>query len=54
MELNTEQKQAANHLTGIASVVATPGSGKTLTMTQRIGLLVSQKVSPESILGSIR
>lgn len=50
-ELNQEQSQAAQFKYGIASVLAVPGSGKTLTMTQRIGLLVKQGVAPESILG---
>ena len=51
MQLNSDQKAAAEFINGIASVVAIPGSGKTLTMTHRIGNLVKQGVSPESILG---
>ena len=50
-ELNKEQEKAAQFKYGIASVLAVPGSGKTLTMTQRIGTLVSNGVAPESILG---
>ena len=50
-QLNADQKAAAEFTNGIASVVAVPGSGKTLTMTHRIGNLVKQGVSPESILG---
>ena len=50
-QLNADQKAAAEFINGIASVVAVPGSGKTLTMTHRIGNLVKQGVSPESILG---
>ena len=50
-QLNAEQKAAAEFVNGIASVVAVPGSGKTLTMTHRIGNLVKQGVSPENILG---
>ena len=51
MELNTQQDRAARIKSGIASVIAVPGSGKTLTMTHRIYNLVEQGASPESILG---
>lgn len=52
MELNKEQEEAANFGNGICAVIAVPGSGKTLTMTQRIGILVTRhNVSPDSILG---
>ena len=51
IQLNEKQKAAANFINGIAAVVATPGSGKTITMTHRIGNLVKNGVSPESILG---
>ena len=51
IELNKRQKAAAGFKTGIASVVAVPGSGKTLTMTYRIGNLVNSGVAPENILG---
>lgn len=51
ISLNSEQQAAAEFLHGIASVVAVPGSGKTLTMTRRIANLVSNGVAPESILG---
>jgi hypothetical protein len=51
VELNKKQKAAAEFKTGIASVVAVPGSGKTLTMTHRIGNLVNNGVPPENILG---
>ena len=40
-ELNVEQLAAANFLDGIAAVVAVPGSGKTKTMMERIGILVN-------------
>lgn len=50
-ELNAEQLSAAQFQNGVASVLAVPGSGKTFTMTQRIGLLVNNGISPESILG---
>ena len=51
VELNKKQKAAADFKCGIASVFAVPGSGKTLTMTYRIGRLVKAGVAPESILG---
>ncbi len=51
VELNKKQKAAAEFKNGIASVVAVPGSGKTLTMTYRIGNLVNNGVAPENILG---
>jgi DNA helicase-2/ATP-dependent DNA helicase PcrA len=52
MTLNKEQEEAANSMVGIAAVIAVPGSGKTLTMTRRIGNLVQlHNVPPERILG---
>ena len=42
LELNKEQLAAADFLNGICVVVAVPGSGKTLTMTHRIGNLVKK------------
>jgi DNA helicase-2/ATP-dependent DNA helicase PcrA len=52
MKLNKEQQKAADFLDGICVVVAVPGSGKTLTMTHRIGNLVKKHgVAPEHILG---
>ena len=51
MKLNKQQQQAAEFQTGIAVVIAVPGSGKTLTMTNRIGNLVKSGVAPENILG---
>lgn len=51
-ELNSEQLAAANFLDGIAAVIAVPGSGKTKTMMERIGILVNNhKIAPENILG---
>jgi DNA helicase-2/ATP-dependent DNA helicase PcrA len=51
INLNREQQAAAEFLHGVASVVAVPGSGKTLTMTRRIANLVEKGVAPENILG---
>jgi DNA helicase II / ATP-dependent DNA helicase PcrA len=52
MKLNKEQQKAADFLDGICVVVAVPGSGKTLTMTHRIGNLINKHgVAPEHILG---
>jgi len=51
-QLNEQQKRAASFGNGVASVLAIPGSGKTLTMTHRIGNLIRKHgVAPESILG---
>ena len=52
MKLNPEQQKAADFLNGICVVVAVPGSGKTLTMSHRIGNLVKKHgIAPENILG---
>lgn len=51
IELNEQQKQASDFVFGVASVIAIPGSGKTLTMTNRIGNLVRCGVPPENIMG---
>jgi len=52
VKLNKEQEEAANFLNGVCVVIAVPGSGKTLTMTERIGRLVkNHNIPPESILG---
>jgi DNA helicase-2/ATP-dependent DNA helicase PcrA len=51
-ELNTEQRAAAEFLDGVAAVIAVPGSGKTRTMMERIGILVKKHgIPPENILG---
>jgi DNA helicase-2/ATP-dependent DNA helicase PcrA len=51
-QLNEQQRRAASFTNGVASVLAIPGSGKTLTMTHRIGNLIrNHGVAPENILG---
>jgi DNA helicase-2/ATP-dependent DNA helicase PcrA len=51
-ELNPKQREAAQFKDGIAAVIAVPGSGKTRTMMERIGILVNEHgIPPESILG---
>jgi len=50
--LNREQKKAASFTNGIAAVISVAGSGKTKTMMERIGFLVTRhNVMPENILG---
>ena len=51
-ELNPKQRKAAQFKDGIAAVIAVPGSGKTRTMMERIGILVNEYgIPPEHILG---
>jgi DNA helicase-2/ATP-dependent DNA helicase PcrA len=51
-DLSDEQEVAAHFLDGIAAVIAVPGSGKTRTMMERIGILVKKHgIPPENILG---
>ena len=51
-DLNPKQQEAAAFKDGIAAVIAVPGSGKTRTMMERIGMLVNEHgISPENILG---
>ncbi len=51
-KLNPDQQKAAQFKDGICAVIAVPGSGKTRTMMERIGILVKEhKISPENILG---
>jgi DNA helicase-2/ATP-dependent DNA helicase PcrA len=51
-ELNPKQQEAAQFKDGIAAVIAVPGSGKTRTMMERIGILVTEYgIPPENILG---
>ena len=51
-ELNEKQREAAEFTDGILCCIAVPGSGKTRTMTERIGILVKNHgIPPENILG---
>ena len=50
-QLNEQQQKAAEVKEGVFIVIAGCGSGKTLTMTHRIGYLVQSGISPENILG---
>jgi len=51
-ELNPEQQLAAKFRDGTCAVIAVPGSGKTKTMMERIGVLVNEyNIPPENILG---
>jgi DNA helicase II / ATP-dependent DNA helicase PcrA len=50
--LNEDQTKAAHFINGVCAVVAVPGSGKTKTMMERIGVLVKKHgIPPENILG---
>jgi len=48
--LNPAQKEAASTIEGPLLIVAGAGAGKTKTLTHRIGNLIEQGASPESIL----
>ncbi len=51
-DMNRKQREAAAFKDGIAVVIAVPGSGKTKTMMERIGILVTEHgIAPENILG---
>ena len=51
-DMNRKQREAAQFKDGIAVVIAVPGSGKTKTMMERIGILVTEHgIAPENILG---
>ncbi len=51
-DLTSEQLKAAESTNNIVAVIAVPGSGKTRTMMERIGILVNKHgIAPENILG---
>jgi len=51
-DLTSEQLKAAESKNSIVAVIAVPGSGKTKTMMERIGILVNKHgIAPENILG---
>jgi len=51
VKLNPDQKKAVSHGTSPLIIAAGPGTGKTLTVTQRIARLILKKgVAPETIL----
>jgi len=51
-DLTSEQLKAAESKNNIVAVIAVPGSGKTKTMLERIGILVNKHgIAPENILG---
>ena len=49
-DLNPEQKDAAEHLSGPLLLRAGPGTGKTQTLMGRLEFLKKQNVDPESVL----
>lgn len=49
-ELNDSQLQAVKHIDGASLVIAGAGSGKTRVLTYKIAYLLSQGISPASIL----
>ncbi|MFW5637290.1 MAG: UvrD-helicase domain-containing protein, partial [Thermodesulfobacteriota bacterium] len=50
IELSEQQRLAVEHTGAPALVVAGAGSGKTRTLTAKIGHLVNQGMDPERIL----
>lgn len=50
MGFNEAQKQAIEHMTGPMLILAGPGSGKTLVITERAKMLVESGVNPRKIL----
>src|SRR3954463_14858300 len=49
-KLNPDQQRVADHFTGRALVIAGPGSGKTSTITARVGQLLLKGVPASQIL----
>jgi DNA helicase-2/ATP-dependent DNA helicase PcrA len=50
MQLNSQQQKAVEHENGPALVVASPGSGKTRVITERVVHLIEKGVDPSQIL----
>jgi DNA helicase-2/ATP-dependent DNA helicase PcrA len=48
--LNKEQRQAASDYHGYAAIISAPGSGKTMTLANRVAYMLSDGVAPENIL----
>ena len=48
--LNEQQKAAVEHFNGPCLVTASPGSGKTFTLAERVVRLVARGISPENLL----
>lgn len=49
-ELNTGQSKAVSYTSGPLLILAGPGSGKTLTITQKVLKLINDGISPDRIL----
>ena len=50
LNLNPQQEEAVQALSGPVLLLAVPGSGKTTVLVSRIGYLIAQGVPPENIL----
>jgi len=50
MKLNNQQIKAINHIDGPALVTSCPGSGKTLTITERVANLINHGILPQNLL----
>lgn len=51
MKLNKQQIKAINHIDGPALITSCPGSGKTLTITERVAHLIRKKgICPQNLL----
>jgi len=49
LNLNPQQEEAVQALSGPVLLLAVPGSGKTTVLVSRIGYLIAQGVPPEKI-----
>ncbi|WP_298684611.1 UvrD-helicase domain-containing protein, partial [uncultured Methanomethylovorans sp.] len=50
VQLNAGQSKAVSYTSGPLLILAGPGSGKTLTITQKVLKLIKDGISPDSIL----